>query len=79
MKIAPQVVGIFVLAALLLAGFRSEAVPDPVESPFRAAAGTLRIGMTMAEARSAMLLPEAKPSLAGSSHYFAAFYYDRQR
>jgi hypothetical protein len=79
-KIAPQLLGIAALAALLVISIRNDPGPEALASPFQAAVSRLRIGMTAEQARSALMIPAGlKPALAGSSHSLTAFYHDRQR
>jgi hypothetical protein len=76
-KFAPQLLGILVLAAILMAGGRSDSPPRAAESPLQQASRRLRVGMTANEARE--VTHDVRPlhaALAGSSHSYLAVYFD---
>ena len=57
-KAVPQLLGIAVLAALFLAGIRSDRPPERTLSRFQQVARHLRIGMTAPEAYAVMNFPD---------------------
>lgn len=80
-KAVPQLLGIAALAALFLAGVRSERAPEKSSSKLQQASGRLRVGMTQPEAFAATEFANDLLTIAfaGTSHSHIASFFDPRR